>query len=76
MSREYSSLAAHSLKSGSNFVRPTQDLPERVTLEDPAVNVMTDLRIVSVVTVRAKTSMENAHAKMLRYGVRTLLVLD
>jgi CBS-domain-containing membrane protein len=37
---------------------------------------VTDLKQVSVVTVRAKTPMEKAHDKMKRYGVRTLLVLD
>ena len=76
MNREYTALTAHSLKAGASFVRPTQVLPERVTLEDPALNVMTDLKKVSVVTVRAKTPMEKAHEKMRRYGVRTLLVLD
>ncbi len=76
MDREYKALNAHSLKSGASFVRPTQTLPDRVTLEEPALSVMTDLRSVSVVTVRAKTPMDKAHAKMRRYGVRTLLVLD
>ena len=76
MNREYAALTAHSLKMGASFVRPTQVLPERVKLEDPALNVMTDLKKVSVVTVRAKTPMEKAHEKMQRYGVRTLLVLD
>jgi CBS domain-containing protein len=61
---------------GASFVRPTQVLPEKVTLDDPALNVMTDLKRVSVITVRAKTPMEKAHEKMQRYGVRTLLVLD
>ena len=64
------------MKVGTSFVRPSQVLPERVTLEDPALHVMTDLKNISVVTVRAKTPMEKAHAKMKRYGVRTLLVLD
>lgn len=76
MEREYIALNPHFLKAGSNFVRPTQELPERVELTDPAMNVMTDLHSVSVVTVRAKTPMDKAHAKMVRYGVRTLLVLD
>ena len=76
MNREYTALTAHFLETGSGFVRPTQVLPERVTLDDPALSVMTDLKSVSVVTVRAKTPMEKAHAKMKRYGVRTLLVLD
>ena len=76
MTREYAPLAIHSLKLGASFVRPYQELPERVKLDDPAHYVMTDLKKVSVITVRAKTPMEKAHAKMQRYGVRTLLVLD
>lgn len=76
MNREYTALSAQSLKIGASFARPTQHLPERVTLEDPALNVMTDLKKVSVVTVRAKTPVEKAHDKMKRDGVRTLLVLD
>jgi CBS domain-containing protein len=76
MNREYIGLTAHSLKMGASFVRPSQVLPERVTLEDPALSVMTDLKMISVVTVRAMTPMEKAHDKMKRYGVRTLIVLD
>ena len=76
MKREYTVLTAQFLEMGASFVRPTQVLPERVKLDDPAVNVMTDLKRISVVTVRAKTPMEKAHDKMKRYGVRTLLVLD
>ncbi|BBE50606.1 CBS domain containing protein [Ferriphaselus amnicola] len=76
MNREYAPLAASRLKSGSGFARPTQTLPERVTLESKASDVMTNLRSVGVITVRAKTQMDRANAKMIRYGVRTLLVLD
>jgi hypothetical protein len=57
MNREYIGLTAHSLKMGASFVRPSQVLPERVTLEDPALSVMTDLKMISVVTVRAMTPM-------------------
>ncbi len=76
MIREYDALKSTPLKTGSGFVRPTQSLPERVKLSSSAVDVMTDLTKVSVVSVRAKTSMDKANAKMIRYGVRTLLVLD
>lgn len=76
MNREYTALTVHALQRGASFVRPSQVLPERVTLEDSALNVMTDLQKVSVITVRAKTPMEKAHDKMKRYGVRTLIVLD
>jgi CBS-domain-containing membrane protein len=74
--REYAALTAHFLKPGSGFLRPVQVLPERVRPDDPAVNVMTDLKRVSVITVRSTTTVEKAHAKMVRYGVRLLLVLD
>ncbi len=76
MVKEYSELQSVSLKSGSGFMRPVQGLPERVKLGDPALSVMTDLSKVSLVTTRAKTSMDKANAKMIRYGVRMLLVLD
>ena len=76
MIKEYGPLQSSLLKAGSSFVRPVQKLPERVKLSDPATNVMTDLSKVAVVSVRAKTSMDKANAKMIRYGVRTLLVLD
>ncbi len=74
--REYNALQSSLLKTGSSFVRPVQKLPERVKLSDPASSVMTDLSQVSVVSVRTKTSADKANAKMIRYGVRTLLVLD
>lgn len=76
MIKEYSALQVTLLKVGSSFVRPVQTLPERVKLSDPATSVMTDLNKVSVVSVRAMTSMDKANAKMISYGVRMLLVLD
>jgi CBS-domain-containing membrane protein len=76
MIKEYLPLQTVPLKTGSSFVRPVQTLPEHVKLTDPAINVMTDLCKISVVSVRAKTSMDKANAKMIRYGVRLLLVLD
>jgi len=74
--KEYAPLQSFPLKVGSSFARPVQVLPEQVKLSDPAVNVMTDLNKVSVVSTRARTSMDKANAKMIRYGVRMLLVLD
>lgn len=76
MIRNFTALGSHPLKAGSTIARPTQELAQNVSLNDPAINVMTDLGSVSVVVVRAMTSMEKANAKMIRYGVRTLLVLD
>lgn len=76
MNKNFSPLTSHPFKPGAGFARPTQVLPQNVKLTDPALNVMTDLRSISVVVVRAMTSLDKANAKMIRYGVRMLLVLD
>ncbi|MDP4029264.1 MAG: CBS domain-containing protein [Gallionella sp.] len=76
MIKEYTPLKSFPLKVGSSFSRPVQVLPEQVKLNDPATNVMTDLSRVSVVSTHARTSMDMANAKMIRYGIRMLLVLD
>lgn len=76
MTKEYTPLQSFPLKAGSSFAHPVQILPERVKLSDPATSVMTDLNKVSLIGVRAQTSMDRANAKMIRYGVRMLLVLD
>ncbi len=76
MVKAYSELQSIPVKSGSTFMRPAQVLPERVKLSDPATTVMTDLSKVSLVTTHAMTSMDKANAKMIRHGVRMLLVLD
>ena len=76
MIREFETLKSSHLKTGSTFIRPVQNLPEHVTLSDPATSVMTDLKKVSVVVARSNASMDSANAKMIRYGVRMLLVLD
>lgn len=72
----HSPLPSHPLAEGTDFARPVQSFREPVRLADPALDAMTDLRRVSLVDVRAHTSVEKANARMIRYGVRLLLVLD
>ena len=55
MIRKYTPLIAHPFKPDTSFARPKQLLPARVTVDDHWSSVMTDLRIVSVVNVRANT---------------------
>lgn len=76
MSRDYSALAFVPLQAGADFVRPLQALPERVGLDDPAAWVMTDLHKVSVISVRSHTALDKANERMIRYGIRLLVVLD
>ena len=72
--REYSALKLSLLPAGSRVAE--REAPERVTLDDPAFAVMTDLREVSAVTTRPEQSMHDAHALMLQRRVRLLFVLE
>lgn len=76
MITEYSALASKPLKTGASYVRPSQELRQRIKLGDTATDAMTDLSKTSVISVRAATTMNKANAKMIKYGVRSLLVLD
>ncbi len=72
--REYAPLTLSPLKSGSRVSTPNP--PGRVTLDDPAFSVMTDLREVSAATTTPEEPIDSAHAVMIRRGVRLLFVLD
>jgi CBS-domain-containing membrane protein len=76
MNKHFSKLTSLPLKAGSRYAMPTQALPQNLALNDPAIQVMTDLRRISVVVSRTMTPLDKANAKMIRFGVRTLLVLD
>ena len=76
MLRDYGPLPSVLLKAGSGFAQPVQRLPERVTLDSPALEVMTDLKRVSAVIIRPTDSVDEAHARMKQRGVRLLLVVD
>jgi len=74
MTREYSPLKLTPLATGSRISDATP--PRRVTLDDPALSVMTDLQHVSVASTTPEEPIEDAHAMMIRRGVRLLFVLD
>ena len=72
--REYSPLTLTRLQPGARVAEPIT--PGRVTFDDPAFSVMTDLRVVSAATTRPEEPIDTAHAIMIRRGVRLLFVLD
>jgi CBS-domain-containing membrane protein len=72
--REYSSLPLMPLGPRARLAEPMP--PGRVTLDDPAFSVMTDLREVSAATTTADEFIATAEAVMIRRGVRLLFVLD
>jgi CBS domain-containing protein len=72
--REYSPLPLGPLGPRARLAEPMP--PGRVTLDDPAFSVMTDLREVSAAITTADESIAAAEAIMIRRGVRLLFVLD
>jgi CBS domain-containing protein len=71
--REYSPLTLTLIPAGARVAQP--EGPERVTLDDPAFAVMTDLRTVPAATTAAGEAIGKAHAQMIQRGVRLLFVL-
>ena len=77
MIREYFvPLRVTALNDNATLYRPTQSLPESVTLESSATSVMTDLKQVPAQTIEPEASIEEANTKMIRQGVRLLFVTD
>lgn len=76
MSEPYYVLPSGQLESGATFHKPVQNLPERVTLNSPALDVMTDFKVVTAYTIFPLESIEEAQHKMVHRGVRMLLVVD
>lgn len=71
--RQYSALNLTPLSPGARL--GPSAAPGRVTLDDPASAVMTDLREVPAVTTTPEESMDRAHQAMIQRGVRLLFVL-
>jgi len=65
-----------SVPGGAGFCAPEQRVAERVSIDDPALSVMTDLARVSAVLTRPTDSMDEALSRMKQRGVRLLLAVD
>jgi len=72
----YQTLPSNKLEPGATYQRPPQRLPERVTANSPATEVMTDLTKVAAVTIGPCATIEEASQRMVASGVRLLLVTD
>ena len=76
MLRDYAPLDWQLLTAGAAYAQPSQSVLDRATLEDPALNVMTDLKAVTAVIILSGDTLEEAHRRMIQRGVRLLLVVD
>lgn len=74
--RQYSALPSRPLRPHTRFHAPYQDLPPRVTLDDPAVAVMTDFQKMTAFTIDPDVSVDTAARVMRRRRVHLLLVVD
>ena len=73
MTREYSPLPLSRLAPAARL--PETELLERVTLDDPAFSVLTDLTQVTPATIGPERSIDHANAMMLERRVRLLFVV-
>lgn len=76
MLRNYTALTSAMLQSGIGYAQPTQPVPEKVMFDDPALQVLTDLKCVTAVIILPGDTMDEAHRRMIQRGVRLLLVVD
>ena len=76
MLRNYQPLPFVLLPPGTGYAQPMQTALDRVQLESPAVDAMTDLTRVSAVIVLAGDTVDEAHRRMVQRGVRLLLAVD
>jgi CBS domain-containing protein len=76
MERQFEPLPIQELGEGAGFRRPVQAQAAGVTLESPALDVMTDLSRTSPATIRPQAPLEGARQFMIARGVRLLLVAD
>ncbi len=76
MLRSYQPLPFVLLPPGTGYAQPTQLALDRVQIDSPAIDVMTDLTRVSAVIVLGGDTVDEAHRRMIQRGVRLLLVVD
>jgi CBS domain-containing protein len=72
----YSRLPTRNLDKTAGLLRPTCVLPERVKLDNPALDVMTDFRRMTAFIASPGDTLQQAEAQMIRRKVRLLFVMD
>lgn len=73
---EYKSLENKALDAQVTYQRPRQGLPEKVTLDSPAMDIMTDLTKVAPLSISQNATLEEAEQRMIAAGVRLLFVIN
>ena len=76
MFRNYLPFPSVVLPQGTAYAQPTQIVLDHVRLDSPAIDAMTDLARVAAVIVNPYETVDEARMRMIRRGIRLLLVVD
>lgn len=76
MNMTYTRLPTRHLDKSAGLLRPACVLPERVKLDDSALDVMTDFRRLTAFIATPGDTIQQAEERMLRRKVRLLFVMD
>jgi CBS-domain-containing membrane protein len=76
MTTTYTRLPARNLDKTAGLLRPACVLPERVGLDNPALDVMTDFRRLTAFIATPGDTVQQAEQRMIRRKVRLLFVMD
>jgi CBS domain containing-hemolysin-like protein len=76
MAINYKAIPSSTLDVGVPFKRPSHNLPESVSLNSSALDVMTDLSLVSAMTISPCAYLQEANERMIATSVRLLFVVN
>ena len=74
--RNYLPFPSVVLPQGTAYAQPTQIVLDHVRVDSPAIDAMTDLARVAAVIVNPYETVDEARMRMIRRGIRLLLVVD
>lgn len=76
LQKHYKALPYKHLTNQTSLYRPRSQLSNSLTMDDPAIEAMTDLQKVPAYTINALATIGEANEKMISCGVRLLFVTD
>ena len=76
MTTTYTRLPSRNLDKAAGLLRPACVLPERVGLDNPALDAMTDFRRLTAFIATPGDTIKQAEERMIRRKVRLLFVMD
>lgn len=76
MDSHYHALETISLPSHTDLIHVEQRPMRPLTLKSPALEVMTDLKLIDPISISQDAPLNEAHARMVSHGIRLLFVTD